>query len=67
MEKYLSAKQLAELLGVHKSCIWKWAAQGRLPKGERLGAKCTRWKESDVLKAIEGLKASASIPASAES
>lgn len=56
MEKYLSAKQIAEFIGVNRSCIWRWAANGKFPKGERIGAKCTRWKESDVLKAIEALK-----------
>ena len=56
MEKYLSAKQLAELLGVAKTSIWRWAASGKLPKGERITPKCTRWKESDVMKAVEALK-----------
>ena len=58
MEKYLSAKQLAGLLNVSLSCIWRWAASGKLPKGEKLGRRCTRWKESDILKAIEEMKGS---------
>lgn len=56
MEKYLSAKQIADSLGVAKSCVWRWAASGKLPKGERFGDRCTRWKESDILKALEALK-----------
>ena len=56
MEKYISAKEIAEKLGVTRSCVWRWAASGKLPKGERIAAKCTRWKESDIVKALEALK-----------
>ena len=56
MEKYISAKEIAERLGVTQSCVWRWAASGKLPKGERITTKCTRWKESDIAKAIETLK-----------
>lgn len=67
MEKYLSAKQSAEFLGIAKSCVYKWAAIGKLPKGERFSKRCTRWKESDVVKALEALKEKSAKKATARS
>ncbi len=56
MEKYLTVKQLAEMLNVSVSCIWRWVARGKLPKGERISKRCTRWRESEIVKALEPLK-----------
>jgi len=43
-EKRLSAKEVASLLGIGLSTLWKWLGEGRIPQPERYGARCTRWR-----------------------
>ena len=38
------AKNAAVYLGVAQSTLWRWVAEGRLPKGIRLSARTTVWK-----------------------
>jgi len=40
----LRAKAAANFLGIAESTLWKWAKDGRLPKGVRLSARATVWR-----------------------
>lgn len=51
-ESYLSAKETADKLGVDISTLWRWNRSGYLKK-IKVGNK-TRYRESDVLKLMEG-------------
>lgn len=53
-EQRMSVKQVAALLNIGKSTVWCWAASGRLPKPERYGSRCSRWKLGDILDAVNG-------------
>lgn len=55
MEKYLSANQIAEFLGLQNLAFRNGLPMASYPKA-RLSKRCTRWKKSDVLKALEALK-----------
>lgn len=51
-EKYLSAQETAEKLGVDVSTLWRWDKTGYLKKN-KVGRKI-QYRESDVLKLMEG-------------
>jgi predicted DNA-binding transcriptional regulator AlpA len=44
----LRAKGAACFLGIGQSTFWKWVAEGRLPKGTRLSARCTIWRQETL-------------------
>lgn len=45
---WASDKQLAERFDVSRSTIWRWAAEGIIPKPRKLSPGCTRWKLADL-------------------
>ena len=51
-EKYLTAQETADKLGVDMSTLWRWDKSGYLRK-IKVGNKI-RYRESDVLKLMEG-------------
>jgi prophage regulatory protein len=50
MQRYGSDKLLAEIYGVSRSTIWRWAASGILPKPVQLSPGCSRWRMEDIEK-----------------
>lgn len=48
MATYVTDAQLAKERGVHRSTIWRWAAQDLLPKPVQLSPGCTRWIREEV-------------------
>ena len=44
----MRAKAAAAFLGIGESTFWRWAREGRLPKGTRLSARATVWKREDL-------------------
>ncbi|MHA6347593.1 helix-turn-helix transcriptional regulator [Roseivivax sp. CAU 1761] len=48
-ERYLRDLMVARRYGVSRQSVWRWAAQGRLPKPIKLSEGATRWRESDLL------------------
>lgn len=51
-EKYLTAQETADKLGVDISTLWRWDKSGYLKK-IKVGSKI-RYRESDVLNLMEG-------------
>ena len=51
-DKYFTAQEAAEKLGVDVSTLWRWDKSGYLKK-IKVGNKI-RYRESDVLKLMEG-------------
>ena len=47
--RYLTVKQVASVLNVSQSTLWRWVKSGYLVKPVRLGPKVTRFLESDLL------------------
>lgn len=50
-KKYLTAEEIAQMLGVDKSTLWRWDKCGYLPK-VKVGSK-VRYRESDVRNLME--------------
>lgn len=44
----LRAKDAAKFLGIGISTFWRWAQQGKIPRGIRLSSRCTVWKLTDL-------------------
>lgn len=49
----LRAKDAAKFLGVGISTFWRWTAQGKIPPGIRLSARCTVWRRESLEKVLE--------------
>jgi len=48
-ERYYSAAEIGQRFGVKPETVRKWVREGKLERGVRFSAKCTRWPESVVL------------------
>jgi predicted DNA-binding transcriptional regulator AlpA len=51
----LSVNEVASRLSVAPRTVWRWVAQGRLPRPLRLRPGCVRWWSSDVEHFLEAL------------
>ena len=54
MEKLLTVKDLAALLGVTPTCVYRWLGENKL-KAVRFSKRCVRFKESDVQELLQQL------------
>ena len=45
---YLSAADLATRYNVSKRTVWRWVAQGNMPKPEELPGNVRRWRLADI-------------------
>lgn len=49
MEPDLTPKQVAELLGVSVSTLWRWErTKTGFPRGRRYSAQCVRWTPQQI-------------------
>jgi excisionase family DNA binding protein len=48
LAKFLTEKDLAELLGVSTRTVRRMEADGRIPRGKRIGQRIVRWSESTI-------------------
>ena len=53
LPKMLNSTQVAQALGVNRSTLSRWRAQGVGPRGYWLGKACPRYREQDVLEWLE--------------
>jgi excisionase family DNA binding protein len=44
---WITAEEVAALLHVHRSTIWRWLEQGLIPQPRRLGGR-TLWSRADI-------------------
>ena len=54
-DKYVTARDLSELLGVTKAAIYKWVKEGTMPTPTRIGGKrgVLRWHPSVIEEWLE--------------
>ena len=50
----LRAHQLAELIGVHRTTLWRWEQAGAFPRRRSFGPNTVGWLESEITEWIEG-------------
>jgi excisionase family DNA binding protein len=44
---WIGAEEVAALLGVHRSTIWRWLEQDLIPRPRRIGGR-TLWSRADI-------------------
>ncbi len=44
---WIAAEEVAALLGVHRSTVWRWLDRGLIPSPRRIGGR-TLWLRADV-------------------
>lgn len=47
--EWLSDKQIAAELGVHRVTVWRWTRTQEFPEPIKLSERCTRWRVADVI------------------
>lgn len=58
-EAYIRLPQVAALFGVSKATIWRWAAEGRIPKQRKLSPGVAAWQVGEVRQALANAGAGA--------
>jgi prophage regulatory protein len=56
-EAFVDVQTVAMLLGTTPSTVWRWSANGTLPKPSKLGPQSTRWQVSAIRAALSKLTA----------
>lgn len=51
---WVSDKTLAAELDVHRTTIWRWAREGKIPKPKKIGPNTQRFNRSKALQALLG-------------
>ena len=47
-EGFIRVNQLSQILGVAVVTVWRWSAQGRLPKPVKLSERVTVWRAESI-------------------
>ena len=55
-EEYWRVADISKIFSIGKSTVWKWTSDKKFPQPMKLSNKCTVWKKSEVLKAIDVMK-----------
>jgi prophage regulatory protein len=54
-DKLLRLPDVMKRTGLARSTVWKWVADGKLPKPIKLSPRVSVWKESEISRFIAGL------------
>ena len=52
IEPILRINHVADLLGVHRTTLWRWEAAGALPPRRSFGPNTVGWLESEIAEFI---------------
>ncbi|ODT47079.1 AlpA family phage regulatory protein [Devosia sp. 63-57] len=54
-ETYRSMKEITAKRGISEKTVYAWIKKGIFPKGEKVGPKAVRWKDSVVEEAFANM------------
>jgi excisionase family DNA binding protein len=57
IERLITAREIAERLGVSVETVLRWRRSGKLPAGYRLASGVLRWREDELDRWLEGRRA----------
>ena len=46
-DRYLKVNEVATMLGVSRSTVWRWRKVGFLPAAYKINERMIRWREED--------------------
>ena len=46
--QYIRAQELAAMLAVHRTTLWRWVRDGHLPRPVKLGPNTVAWESTQV-------------------
>jgi len=46
--KYIRAQELATMLAVHRTTLWRWVQDGHMPRPVQLGPNTIAWDSSQI-------------------
>jgi prophage regulatory protein len=46
--KYVRAQELATMLAVHRTTLWRWVRDGHLPRPVQLGPNTVAWNSAEI-------------------
>jgi prophage regulatory protein len=46
--KYIRAQELATMLAVHRTTLWRWVRDGHLPRPVQLGPNTVAWNSAEI-------------------
>jgi prophage regulatory protein len=46
--KYIRAQELATILAVHRTTLWRWVRDGHLPRPVQLGPNTVAWNSAEI-------------------
>ena len=56
MQQYIRVKEISEKLGVSTSTIWRWVAEGKLPKPFKPTKRTTLWPADAVQEFVDKMQ-----------
>jgi predicted DNA-binding transcriptional regulator AlpA len=56
LEATLTVGDLAHFFRVHRRTIWKWVAEGKLPRPYAVSPRVRRWKPGEIRKLFDDLQ-----------
>jgi prophage regulatory protein len=51
--RILRVKEVAELVGVSTTTLWRWQRDGLMPKRRQIGPNVTGWTEQEITEWLE--------------
>jgi len=46
--QYIRAQELAAMLAVHRTTLWRWVHDGHLPRPVKLGPNTVAWESTQI-------------------
>ena len=46
--QYIRAQELATMLAVHRTTLWRWVHDGHLPRPVKLGPNTVAWESTQI-------------------
>ena len=53
LEQMLTDKEVAGVLKLHRSSVWRLARVGKIPQPTKIGFRTARWKKSELTSFME--------------
>lgn len=61
-QKYLTAEQMAEKIGIKRHTVYLCASRGILPPGVSFSSRCRRWSSESIERFIDERRAASGLP-----